>query len=181
MDPAYRPMLATLVAEAFDDKKWVFETKWDGFRLVTEKRGEDVTLWSRNGINVTTKFAALLPALRGIAGTCVIDGEICALDAQGRSRFQLLQNALNKKATLLYESGTQPLTVLTEDGKSKQPRLKGSTEATAAFTAEIQAAVDAVTAGREPDLLSATLARDALLLCHKECQSVLSGNAVTVG
>lgn len=86
-----------------------------------------------------------------------------------------------EKATLLYESGTQPLTVLTEDGKAKQPRLKGSTEATAAFTAEIQAAVEGIRAGREPDLLSATLARDALVLCHKECQSVLSGNAVTVG
>jgi predicted dehydrogenase len=86
-----------------------------------------------------------------------------------------------EKATLLYESGTQPLTVLTEDGKAKQPRLKGSTEATAAFTAEIQAAVEGVRAGREPDLLSAKLARDALVLCHKECQSVLSGNAVTVG
>jgi predicted dehydrogenase len=86
-----------------------------------------------------------------------------------------------EKATLLYESGTQPLTVLTEDGKAKQPRLKGSTEATAAFTAEIQAAVEGARAGREPDLLSAKLARDALVLCHKECQSVLSGNAVTVG
>ena len=44
----------------------------------------------------------LLPALQKIEGSCVIDGEICALDAQGRSRFQLLQNALNKKAKLLY-------------------------------------------------------------------------------
>src|SRR6185312_3803783 len=86
-----------------------------------------------------------------------------------------------EKATLLYESGTQPLTVLTEDGKAKQPKLKGSTEATAAFTAEIQAAVDGVASGREPDLLSGKLARDALVLCQKECQSVLSGNAVTVG
>src|SRR5262249_37400240 len=86
-----------------------------------------------------------------------------------------------EKATLLYESGSQPLTVLTEDGKSKQPRLKGSTEATAAFTAQIQQAAVGVNAGREPDLLSATLARDALVLCHKECKSVLSGNAVTVG
>jgi ATP-dependent DNA ligase len=33
MNPAYRPMLATLVEEPFDDKEWVFETKWDGFRL----------------------------------------------------------------------------------------------------------------------------------------------------
>ncbi len=85
-----------------------------------------------------------------------------------------------EKATLLYESGTQPLMVLTEDGKTKQPKLKGSTEATAAFTAEIQTAVDGVMAGKEPDLLSGQLARDALVLCQKECQSVLSGNAVTL-
>ena len=102
MNPAYRPMLATLVDKPFDDKKWVFETKWDGFRLVTEKRGSTVRLWSRNGIDVTSRYAVLLPALQKIKGSCVIDGEICALDAQGRSRFQLLQNALNKKAKLLY-------------------------------------------------------------------------------
>ena len=102
MNPAYRPMLATLVNEPFDDKKWVFETKWDGFRLVTEKRGNTVRLWSRNGIDVTSRYAVLLPALQKVEGSCVMDGEICALDAQGRSRFQLLQSALNKKAKLLY-------------------------------------------------------------------------------
>ena len=95
-------MLATLVNEPFDDKEWVFETKWDGFRLVTEKHGRTVNLWSRNGIDVTTKYAVLLPTLQKINGSCVIDGELCALDAHGRSRFQLLQNALNKKAKLLY-------------------------------------------------------------------------------
>jgi bifunctional non-homologous end joining protein LigD len=95
-------MLATLVDEPFDDKAWVFETKWDGFRLITEKRRHTVTLWSRNGIDVTTRYAVLLPALQKIEGLCVIDGELCALDAHGRSRFQLLQNALNKKARLLY-------------------------------------------------------------------------------
>jgi ATP-dependent DNA ligase len=54
MNPAYRPMLATLVDEPFDSKDWVFETKWDGIRLITEKRGNAVKLWSRNGIDVTT-------------------------------------------------------------------------------------------------------------------------------
>jgi threonine dehydrogenase-like Zn-dependent dehydrogenase len=53
-------MLATLVDEPFDDKRWVFETKWDGFRLITEKRGHAVRLWSRNGIDVTTRYAVLL-------------------------------------------------------------------------------------------------------------------------
>jgi bifunctional non-homologous end joining protein LigD len=102
MNPAYRPMLATLVNEPFEDKKWVFETKWDGFRLVTEKRRSTVKLWSRNGTDATSRYAVLLPALQKIDGSCVIGGKICALDAQGRSRFQLLQNALNRKATLLY-------------------------------------------------------------------------------
>jgi bifunctional non-homologous end joining protein LigD len=95
-------MLATLVTEPFDDKKWVFETKWDGFRLITEKRNDTVRLWSRNGIDVTSRYAVLLKALQKVEGSCVIDGELCALDEHGRSRFQLLQNALNKKAKLLY-------------------------------------------------------------------------------
>lgn len=85
-----------------------------------------------------------------------------------------------EKATLLFESGSQPLTVLSADGKIKHPKLKGPAEETAAFTAELQAAVDGVKNGREPDLLSAQLARDALILCQKECQSALSGNAVSV-
>src|SRR6516225_8787345 len=102
MNPAYRPMLATLVDEPFDDKAWVFERKWDGFRLITERRGDTVRLWSRNGIDAITRYAVLLPALQKIQDSCVIDGELCALDAHGHSRFQLLQNALNKKARLLY-------------------------------------------------------------------------------
>lgn len=102
MNPDYRPMLATLVEEAFDDRSWVFETKWDGFRLVTEKRGDTVRLWSRNGMDVTTKYTMLVPTLQKIKNSYVIDGELCALDARERSRFQLLQNALNTKGRLLY-------------------------------------------------------------------------------
>lgn len=85
-----------------------------------------------------------------------------------------------EKATLVYESGTAPLTVLTADGQVEQPKLPGGDEATAAFTLEIQAAVDGITSGQEPDLLSGKLARDALVLCHRECDSVRSGTAVAV-
>jgi len=85
-----------------------------------------------------------------------------------------------EKATLVYESGTAPLTVLTADGKATQPKLKGGTEATAGFRAEIQTAVNGIQSGKEPDLLSGQLARDALMLCHEECQSVLTGKAVSV-
>jgi predicted dehydrogenase len=85
-----------------------------------------------------------------------------------------------ERATLIFESGATPLTVLTADGKSRQPRLQGGQEATSGFTAEIQAAVNAVAANRESDLLSGQLARDALALCFKECQSVQTGKPVAV-
>jgi predicted dehydrogenase len=85
-----------------------------------------------------------------------------------------------ERATLVYESGATPLTVLTSDGKARQPKLKGGSDATAAFTAEIQAAVRGVQHHKAPDLLSGQLARDALVLCFKEMQSVQSGRAVAV-
>jgi predicted dehydrogenase len=86
-----------------------------------------------------------------------------------------------ERATLVYESGAMPLTVLTADGAVQKPALPGGDEATTAFTAEIQAAVDGLRSGREPDLLSGKLARDALVLCHRECESVRTGAAVAVG
>src|SRR5947199_4348562 len=85
-----------------------------------------------------------------------------------------------EKATLVYESGTCPLTVLSADGKAEQPSLPGGGDATTAFTRELQAAVDGVNSGKELDLLSGKLARDALVLCHKECESVRTGRPVTV-
>lgn len=84
-----------------------------------------------------------------------------------------------EKATLAYESGTCPLTLLTADGKAEQVQL-GAGEATTAFTMELQAAVEGVRTGKEPDLLSGKLARDALVLCHKECESVKTGRAVAI-
>ena len=56
------------------------------------------TQWHRRHLEVRSAVAST----QKIRNSCVIDGEICALDVQGRSRFQLLQNALNKNAQLLY-------------------------------------------------------------------------------
>jgi len=84
-----------------------------------------------------------------------------------------------ERATLVFESGTAPLTVLTADGQVEHPQLKAGDE-TAAFAAEIQAAVDGITSGKEPALLSGQLARDALVMCHKECESVRTGKIVPI-
>lgn len=80
-----------------------------------------------------------------------------------------------EKATLMYEAGA-PLTVYTPDGV-ETPEL-GSADPVDAFTLELQAAVDGVKAGAEPALLSGTLARNALALCHKEAESVRTGKPV---
>ena len=56
----------------------------------------------------------------------------------------------------------------------------GGGDATTAFTSELQMAVNGVLAGKEPALLSGKLARDALVMCHKECESVRSGRVVKV-
>jgi predicted dehydrogenase len=93
-----------------------------------------------------------------------------------------------ERATLLYDFNTlgskpvlnRPLTLLTADGKVTYPKLKGGTEWCAAFTSELQAAVDGIEAGKEPALLSGTLARDALKLCHLEAKSIATGKAVAV-
>jgi predicted dehydrogenase len=85
-----------------------------------------------------------------------------------------------EKATLAYESGATPLTVYREDGQSEQPKLAGGDDALGGFTAEIDAAAEGVRAGKAPDLLSGKLARDALVLCFKECASVRTGKVVAV-
>jgi predicted dehydrogenase len=85
-----------------------------------------------------------------------------------------------ERATLLYDSGGTPLTLLTADGKVESPQLPGGGDPLSAFTDEIQAAVDGVDAGKETDLLRGQLARDALVLCHREIESVRLGRPVAV-
>ncbi len=85
-----------------------------------------------------------------------------------------------EKATLVYDSDGKPLTLLAADGSNEVVRLEGGGDPLAAFASELQAAVNGVVAGKEPDLLSGQLARDALVLCHRECESVRTGAAVAV-
>jgi bifunctional non-homologous end joining protein LigD len=97
-----QPMLATLIDAPFDDPGWVFETKWDGFRVVASIESGSVTLYSRRGLIVSANYKPIAEALEKVKKNCVIDGELVALDGRGVSRFQLLQNALNTAANLHY-------------------------------------------------------------------------------
>jgi bifunctional non-homologous end joining protein LigD len=89
----YAPMLATAAADVPRGDGWLFEVKWDGYRAVCYVRGGEVTLVSRNGNDLTQRFAEVARALAHAARTpdCVLDGEVCALDEQGRSSFSAMQ------------------------------------------------------------------------------------------
>jgi len=88
-----KPMLATLVAKAFHEAGWVYEEKYDGYRILAYKEGSRVTLVSRNGRDRSGWFSGIAAAIAGLPyATVLLDGEAAAFDAHGVSRFQLLQN-----------------------------------------------------------------------------------------
>jgi bifunctional non-homologous end joining protein LigD len=95
-----QPMLATLTDGPFDDPGWIFEEKFDGFRMVSKIESGKVTLYSRNGQVISRNYIEVAQALEGVKGDAVIDGELVALDENGVSHFQLLQNALRRQAKL---------------------------------------------------------------------------------
>jgi bifunctional non-homologous end joining protein LigD len=97
-----QPMLATLTDAPFDDKGWVFEDKYDGFRMVAKIESGKITLYSRNGKIISYSYIEVAKALEGVSADAVIDGELVALDNKDVSHFQLLQNALRHQAKLLY-------------------------------------------------------------------------------
>lgn len=104
------PMLATLTDRAFDDPDWLFEVKWDGFRVEAIVADGAVRIFTRNGHDAAIYFPRLLPPpaewLRAREAT--LDGEVVALDPAGRPDFELLQariagDADARAAPLVYE------------------------------------------------------------------------------
>ena len=95
-------MLATLTDAPFNDPDWIFEDKYDGFRMVAVIKDGSVTLYTRNGKIISHSYVEVARALERFKVDAVLDGELVALDPHGVSRFQLLQNALRHKAKLLY-------------------------------------------------------------------------------
>jgi DNA ligase D-like protein (predicted ligase) len=86
------PMLATLVAAPFHRPGWVYEEKYDGYRILAYKEGARVTLRSRNDKDRTAAFSDVARAVAQLPhATLLLDGEVVGFDAHLVSRFQLLQ------------------------------------------------------------------------------------------
>lgn len=99
-----RPMLATRVDKAFDHPGWLYEIKWDGYRALSYLRNGKVEIRSRNNISFNEKFEVVKQALEALPFKAVLDGEITAMDEEGKPSFQQLQGYMKygKKARLVY-------------------------------------------------------------------------------
>jgi bifunctional non-homologous end joining protein LigD len=91
--PAFiEPMTATLADGPFDDPEWLFEVKWDGYRVQAHVRDGRVALFTRRGLDAATYFPELAGPPDWIAAReAIVDGEVVALDENGRPDFGLLQ------------------------------------------------------------------------------------------
>jgi bifunctional non-homologous end joining protein LigD len=104
-------MLATLVREPFHKPGWVYEEKYDGYRILAYKEGSRVHLYSRNAIDRTDRFFDVAAAMSTLQpSTLLLDGEVSVFDREGVSRFQLLQNLAAGKSVFavfdcLYKDG----------------------------------------------------------------------------
>jgi bifunctional non-homologous end joining protein LigD len=92
MPAAIHPMLAASVEKPFDDPEWLFEIKWDGYRAVSFLQDGKVRLVSRNQNELTGEFPELHELSKLIkAKNAVLDGEVVALDDEGKASFSLMQ------------------------------------------------------------------------------------------
>src|SRR6266567_2464274 len=86
------PMLATAVDAPFSGPEWLFEVKWDGYRVEAVVRDGVARLWTRNRKDAAVYFPDLAGPAEWLAGTdAVVDGEVVALDGEGRPSFSALQ------------------------------------------------------------------------------------------
>ncbi|CAM3452283.1 DNA ligase (ATP) [Flavobacterium longum] len=133
----WRPQLATLADEPFDNDEWLFETKYDGYRALAMIQDSGVELMSRNGLSFNGKYPAIVQSLEKVPHDLILDGEVVVEDSKGKSRFQWLQHIDEKpdRGTLkfyvfdvLYFNGFDltPLALLTRKKilKALLPKLK---------------------------------------------------------
>lgn len=96
-------MVARCVRDPFDRDGWLFELKWDGFRAIAETDGAGkVGLYSRKQNEFNKRFPTIAAALSELERPAILDGEIVALDEEGRPRFEWLVNRGPQRGTVVY-------------------------------------------------------------------------------
>ena len=96
------PMLLLRTEKLPQGADWLYEIKLDGYRALAIKSGGKVQLRSRNDYDFTERYSSIAAALRTVPDETVLDGELTALDEEGRPSFHLLQNYVSSKAALFF-------------------------------------------------------------------------------
>ena len=97
-----KPMLCTLLKEPFNDPAYLFEVKWDGYRIVAYKDANVLKLASRGGLDYTKKYPPIVRALQSLAHDLVIDGEVIVLNKEGKPDFDALQKFNGQKSGVFF-------------------------------------------------------------------------------
>jgi bifunctional non-homologous end joining protein LigD len=95
------PMQCELVADLPEGDDWQYELKLDGYRALAIKEHGEATLLSRRNNSLNTKFTSVIEGLNTLEDGIILDGEVVALDDQGRPSFNRLQH-LSKNQVLMY-------------------------------------------------------------------------------
>jgi bifunctional non-homologous end joining protein LigD len=85
-------MLASSTKNIFSDKSWVYELKWDGYRVMAHVKQGKVQLYSRNGISFNSKFRSLAKELEKVEHDVILDGAVVLIDQAGLPQFDALQS-----------------------------------------------------------------------------------------
>src|SRR4051812_8511684 len=79
----YSPMLATKTRNVFDNNDYIFEIKWDGYRIIASKNKLKIDLRTRKGLNYTSVYSSVTETLKKLPYSVVLDGEVILLDEEG--------------------------------------------------------------------------------------------------
>jgi ATP-dependent DNA ligase len=96
------PMYARSVQQLPERKDWLYEVKFDGYRCLAGRDSTGVTLWSRRGNRFTDQFPTIAKACEHLPPDTLLDGEIIALDANGRISFNQLQHHRSQAQSILF-------------------------------------------------------------------------------
>ena len=96
------PMLLLRAEKLPQGIEWAYEIKLDGYRAIAFKKGGKLQLRSRNDNDFNARYPSIVEALEAMPDNTVLDGEVVALDAEGKPSFNLLQNYGSSKGPLVF-------------------------------------------------------------------------------
>ena len=95
-------MYALAIKNLPEGRDWLYEVKFDGYRCLAGRRSDGVTLWSRRGNLFTAQFPHIARACERLPADTLLDGEIVAVDENGRVSFNLIQHHRSQAQALLF-------------------------------------------------------------------------------